>query len=140
MGITLPPKRRQVEHWSYIRMKADVARFAAGRTEWPRKPEFNAAGLHRLYLAIQRAPARERLAADLGLRLPPNRQVLKGRWTEPAIKATLDELLEGRTIWPCRREFVQAGLGGLEQVLQREGTREEWARRYGVLVMRRRAR
>lgn len=138
IGIDLPANAWQVEHWSYARLKADLASFTQGRTEWPVAQEFKAAGLGRLYQAIMRANAREQLASELGLYLHPDRvNVKKDRWTEPAIKAALDQLLEGRTIWPTRREFCEAGLRGLDETLCITGRRDAWADRYGLRMRRR---
>ena len=117
-------------------MRDEVARLAAERTDWSTRPEFRAAGLDRLYQAILRAGLREQLADELGLRLPPGRKVVRGQWTDPVIEQTLDSFVAGRTTWPCRREFIQAGLGGLEHALYRSGRRLEWAGRYGLPVMR----
>ena len=120
-------------------MKADLVAFTRGRRDWPRRAEFRAAGLDRLYQAIHRAHVRDRLAHEVGLFIPPDRKIIKGRWSDPAITEALDELLPRYDHWPCRREFKAAGLAGLEQAIQRSGRREEWARRYGVPVLQRRA-
>jgi hypothetical protein len=113
-------------------MKEGVARFAEGRSEWPTKGEFNVAGLAPLYQAINRFQARKGIAADLGLRLPPGRRLITSpRWTEPATRAALDALLDGRTTWPTNSEFRQAGLMGLCRRLNRSGTIGFWRRQYG---------
>jgi hypothetical protein len=141
IGVRLPPNRWEVEHWSYARIREGVATFTADRSDFPARPEFYAAGLGRLYQAIHRAHVRDRLSVELGLALPPGRKILKKvRWTEPAIKTALDELVIGRTTWPSRRDFKGAGLGGLDEALQRSGTRQAWADRYGLPVQRRRPR
>jgi hypothetical protein len=136
LGVHLPGSRRAVERWSLVRMRDEVARLTTNRPDWPTRPEFRAAGLDRLYQAILRAGVREQLADELELRLPPGRKIIKGHWTDPVIERTLDRFVAGRTTWPCRREFIEAGLGGLEHALYRSGRRLEWADRYGLPVMR----
>jgi hypothetical protein len=132
LGIALPERRRRLQRWSYERIKTDMARFAAGRSEWPTRAQFLAAGLHPLYLAINAYQVRERLATELGLRLPPGRAVVRAHWTEPEIRAALDVFLKGRAKWPARAEFRKAGLRGLEARLDESGTRDLWQRRYGL--------
>lgn len=135
LRFELPANQREVNRWTYIRLKEEVARFTEDRTEWPTRQEFQDAGRGRLYGAVQRAGARERLACELGLYLPPGCKAhRRNHWTEPAARAALDQLLEGRAIWPTAREFRAAGLCGLHDQLSRAGTRDAWARRYGLTV------
>ncbi len=112
--------------WPYPYIKEELASFTAGKTEWPTRMQFRTAGKQALYMAIQRSGTRERLAADLGLRLPPSTNVTgPRRWTDEAVRPALDSLLAGRTPRPKRREFEEAGFAGLSQTLQRQGTRDE---------------
>ena len=104
-----------------------TGRLAKGRSDWPTQPEFKAAGLFALHQAIQRAGTRDRLAAELGLKVPGNRR--PKRWTEANIAAAL--LLRGRDTWPAKRDFFEAGLGSLYNLLCNTETAEGWAERYG---------
>jgi hypothetical protein len=106
-----------------------TGRLAKGRSDWPTQPEFKAAGLFALHQAIQRAGTRDRLAAELGLKVPGNRR--PKRWTEANIAAALDHLLRGRDTWPAKRDFFEAGLGSLYNLLCNTETAEGWAERYG---------
>jgi hypothetical protein len=131
IGVELPPQRHEQEHWTYAHMRDQVGLLAKDRSDWPVFREFEAAGKRRLYEAIIRTESRKPIAADLGLRLPTGRHV-RGVWTDPAIKAALDEFLVGRTVWPTRREFQTAGLEAMLRRLARDGTRDQWAKRYGL--------
>jgi hypothetical protein len=113
-------------------MKEEVAAMTTNRSDWPRSREFEAAGKRPLYEAITRKKLRKRMARELGLSLPPDRRVVRGRWTEPAIRAALDELLRDRDHWPTQSEFHAAGLNSLRVQLHRDGSRDVWARRYGI--------
>ena len=131
LQVELPPKRRPHQRWPYARTKSQLAAFTAARTRWPAKIEFDNAGKRALYEAIRRRGLRDQLAAELDLQLPPASMPPKRRWTDAAIEHALDDLLKGRTSWPTYREFEQAGLGGLNNILQFTGRRDAWASRYG---------
>jgi hypothetical protein len=132
MGVELAPRRAPHTRWTEARIKADLARFVKGGTEWPPRREFYAAGLGGLYCAIRSRHTREALAAELDLRLPQGRVYGRKRWTDEAIRHSLDEMLQGRDSWPTRDEFREAGVGTLHRLLTETGTRDEWAHRYGL--------
>jgi hypothetical protein len=131
MNVQLETRQRSQERWTEARIRADLAEFVGNRKDWPPRREFDAAGLARLYSAIDRAGIRDRLAADLGLYMPPGRRSFKRRWTDDGIRAALDQLIEGRETFPTVGDFRRANLMGLYVTLTREGTRRTWARRYG---------
>jgi DNA invertase Pin-like site-specific DNA recombinase len=132
LGVSLATARRETQPWTYERMRTELEQFTRGRRDWPPRPEFAEAGLIPLYDAIRRRDARERLASDLGLRLPPGRRRVVKFWTEPRIDSVLGEFLRGRDTWPSTREFAAAGFGGLAAAIDDAGERKWWARRHGV--------
>jgi hypothetical protein len=137
-GLELPPRFAGTQRWTYARIKSELVEFVDGRPDWPALSEFEAAGLSKLYRAICTSGARRRLAAELGLWLPPGRVYASRQWDDEAVRAALDDLLAGRTTWPSQREFYDAGLSGLYGHLYRTGSRTSWARRYGVRIRPRR--
>lgn len=132
MGVELAPRRAPQTRWTDARIKADLARFVKGRTEWPPRREFYAAGLGGLYCAIRSRHTRKALAAELDLRLPQGRIYGRKRWTDEAIRRSLEEMLDGRQTWPPRHQFRDAGLGTLHRLLTETGTRDEWATLYAL--------
>jgi hypothetical protein len=137
MGVRFGPRQRPFQPWTYARIKSELAALTDGRDDWPSHTEFVAAGRLNLYETIRLRNLREQLADELRLRLPPRRHTPPRRWTEPAIRAALDALTAGRDNWPSRRDFDAANLTGLYVTLYTTGTRDEWARRYGLPVRRR---
>jgi site-specific DNA recombinase len=133
MGVELRPKQRPAERrWTYARMKEEVAALAAQHNGFPTPAQFQAAGLSGLYQTITKKRLRRQLAADLGLRAPPIKSQRTNRWTHDQIKPALDDFLAGRSVWPTRREFQEAGLYGLLGHLHQRDDPEAWARRYGL--------
>jgi hypothetical protein len=131
-GFDLPPGHGSPQRWTYARIKSELLEFVGDRPDWPPLAEFKAVGLTKLYTAIRTSGARQRLAAELGLRLPPGRVYASRQWHDAAIKAALDDLLAGRTTWPSQREFRIAGLSGLYGHLYRTRSRDRWTREYGL--------
>jgi hypothetical protein len=131
IGVEHPPQQRARTHWTYARMRDEVARLAQERSDWPVYAEFGAAGQRSLYRAVSRNRCRAAIALDLGIPIPEGKKQIRGPWTEPVIKAALDEFLAGRETWPTTTEFRQAGLGAILTRFYREGSRDRWARRYG---------
>jgi hypothetical protein len=134
------PHQHPFQFWTYARIKSELAAFTAGRDDWPHHTEFRAAGRLTLYEAIRLRKIRDRLATELGLRLPVGRDPIRtpSRWTDDAISAELDELLNCRSSWQTCTEFKAAGLSGLYHVLLKPGAREKWAREYGLKPPQRR--
>ncbi len=142
LGVRLPRHQRARPKWSYLRLKEELTAFTRDRRDWPAVADFEAAGRMTLYHAIMRSGSRAQLAADLGLQLPAGLARIRSpaRWTDEAIEAALDQLLEGRTSWPSWTDFREAGLTHLYAVLLQPGAREWWARQYGIKPPRRRSR
>ena len=95
-------------------------------TRWPTDEELVFAGYGPLMREINQTGGPTRWGATGSLR--PKR---RATWTDARIRATLDEILPGRTWWPTRSDFTALGLEGLYSVLDRRG-RREWAEEYGL--------
>ena len=128
LGVPLSHHRAEQRPVTYGRLKRELERVAGGSREWPYRRDFREAGACWLEHAIRRQGVREQLARDLKLKTRQRRT----RWTDEAIEAELDRLLEGRTSWPRWSEFRDAGLLNLEHALHYGGTRDKWMKRYGV--------
>jgi hypothetical protein len=109
---------------------------------WPSRRWLAERGGRELIAAIDRSGGPRRWAEELGLPLGH----LRGqRWTPDAIATALEPLLAGRSTWPSRLEFEQAGLSGLWSTIhQGEGhaamaARFELARKRPDLQSRRSA-
>jgi hypothetical protein len=133
LGVDLPRYRRRLHSWTDERIDTELRRLIAGTERWPTKRAFEQAGLVSLYNAIMRRGTRPYWAKRLGIPVPRHRATAPLRWSEEAIDRALKELLEGRDTWPTAKEFADAGLWGLYQIIGRSpGSHERWARRYGV--------
>jgi hypothetical protein len=114
--------------WPREQVRAAFDEFLLERddTRWPSDEEFVYAG---------RGPLLRQLegGGDLSAWASASTHLPRRRapWTEPRIRATLDRFLAGRSTWPTRPEFRQAGLDGLYMVLGRRG-RRAWAQDYGL--------
>ena len=129
--------RRCSERWTSQRINVALKGFTAGRSDWPSRQEFNAAGLHGLYDAINRQGKRHEHALRLGLQPPVGKSHRRpGRWTQATIDAALQPLLAGRSTWPPRKVFVAAGLGGMYQAVMKTEGHTACARRHGLPRMR----
>ncbi len=131
MGVKLPPSRITHMKWSYARILEEVKKLAAGQNRWPSHRQFRAAGLGGLDMSIGKRGLEGHVAADLGIPTRvrrPQRPV----WTDETIRHTLDLFLKGRTTWPTETEFRKARLGSLSKNFYRHGTRDRWAKEYGI--------
>ena len=130
-GVALrPTQRRARPGWTEARIEAALAEFLHGRTHWPPRKEFTAAGLQGLYQAIGAGRERQRWARRFGVRLDPLVIGGKLRWSEDTIDAALAPLVAACDDWPTKSDFEQAGLGGLYQVVSRRYGQQAYARRY----------
>jgi hypothetical protein len=130
LKVALPDTRREARRWSYEELKSGIEQVATSNGLFPARCEFSATGYQLLYDAMMRLRLRSALAADLGLELPSGRVSANFRWTELAIRHSLDGFLVGRTVWPGDSEFRRAGLGGMLSAVRRDGTVAAWARQY----------
>jgi DNA invertase Pin-like site-specific DNA recombinase len=132
MGVELPPRRRTRSRWTYALMTEGVKTAAAGRKQWPSQREFRAVQLGGLdQTTMKNRRLRDRIAADLGLTIPPRRNPTPD-WTDERIREALDVFLKSRSSWPGETEFRNAGLGSLPANFYRNGTRNHWAKQYGL--------
>jgi len=83
--------------------------------------------------AIERSGGASRWAPELGLLF---RHRHGHRWTPETIAAALKPLLTGRCTWPCRREFEEAGLGGLYGAIRKTDGHAAVAASYGLRMQR----
>jgi hypothetical protein len=69
-----------------------------------------------------------RLGVPYGRHVPGYRPV----WTEERIRAELEQFLDGRDLWPTRKEFEEAGEKLLRDAVLRTGGPKRWAREFGL--------
>jgi hypothetical protein len=125
-----PPPRRT--RWDEPSIRAELTLFVAGRDVWPTYDEFVAAGHKRLRDAIGRSRGPRWWATEVGLPGGDRRRGGVRRWTEDTIRDALAVFLRDRDTWPTRREFQQAGHGGLYAAVRSHGGPQCWARELGV--------
>jgi hypothetical protein len=118
--------------WTEERIRNDLARFLAGRAEWPSRKEFEAAGLKPLRDAVRRTGGPERWAAELGVGVPDRRRGSMRGWSDAEIERELRRLIGDSEEWPTKNQFTEAGQLSLLLSLYRHGTVDAWARRLGV--------
>ena len=107
--------------------------FLAGRSVWPSRKEFEAAGRKTLRDAVGRNGGIEMWAAEFDLPVQDLRRGSRRVWDDARIEAELRRFLGDRDDWPTKAEFERAGLDSLRSAIYRHGggTRR-WARRLGV--------
>jgi hypothetical protein len=90
--------------WSESQIEAALRAFTAGRSSFPRRGEFDAAGQYNLYVAFRKSGPR---AWTVGRRLGLPRDT--PWWTDRRIERELRDFLKGRSTWPTRANFERAG-------------------------------
>jgi hypothetical protein len=85
-----------------------------------------------LAAAVKRTGGGQRWARDLGVPGPQ-----PASWTEELIDRELRLLCAGKTYWPTKDDFRQAGLAGLLTAARRGRGCRWWAQRLGVAQRRR---
>ena len=120
--------------WDDESIRAALAELLAGREDWPTCDEFEAMGAKYLREVIGRGRGAAWWAAEMGLRDGDRPAGGLRRWTEPQIRATLNEFLRGRTTWPSWTEFRAAGLHAFREALRHYGGPERWAAEMGVTL------
>ena len=118
---------RRGRPWDEPSIRRALSEFLHDKSRWPTYDEFIDAGLKGLRDVLPRFGGPERWSREMGLQEGPRPWGGVVRWTDDAIRSTLTEFLEGRSVWPTHRDFRQAGLGGLYSKLLQEGTLEGWA-------------
>jgi hypothetical protein len=130
---------REHGNWTYERIERALRQFLAGRPEWPRYRDFQSAGKKGLRDAVTHGGGAEAWAQRLGVAYPIRRPGYGPVWTEKRVREDLRAFLAGRTTWPHRREFDDAGLAPLRNAVNRLGGAERWAREFGLSEPDRRA-
>jgi hypothetical protein len=69
-GVELLRSQHTPAYWTTARLRRELAEFTKGRTDWPARREFEAAGRLVLCKRINEKRLRRRLADELGLQLP----------------------------------------------------------------------
>lgn len=130
--LALAARRNPAHGWTDHRIRSELDRFLAGRRAWPPTKDFASAGLQTVRLAVGRSGGPERWATEYGRKLDPAHRTRPDTWTDDRIAAELQPLLSGRVRWPAKSAFVEAGLGSLYSAIQRRGTMNDWAKRFGL--------
>ena len=119
--------------WTEARVREQLNVFLAGRSVWPTRKKFEAAGRKTLRDAVGRTGGIEMWAAEFDLPVQDLRRGSRRVWDDARIEAELRRFLGDRDDWPTTAEFERAGLDSLRSAIYRHGggTRR-WARRLGV--------
>lgn len=119
--------------WTEERIERELRRFFRGRSEWPTRSEFKAAGFGSLATVVNVRGGADRWARRLGVRKPRRRgPPTRRRWTDQRIREELEAFCAGRADWPTFREFEAAGRGQLYRVASMRGGVERWKRELGL--------
>ena len=134
LGVRYPERRSgRYLRWTDERIRTELEAFLAGRAEWPSRIAFERAGCKALRDAVTRTGGPDRWARELGLTIADLRRGSRRAWDDARIAAELAPLLAGRSEWPTKSEFAEAGLGSLLGAIYRHGGGpKRWARRFGV--------
>jgi hypothetical protein len=127
---TVPSRRGR--RWDEESIRAALTEFLDGWEVWPTCEEFIQGGAKGLREAVARVGGAEWWASEMAL--PGGDRSVGGvrHWTDETIRATLTDFLGDRPDWPTQREFNEAGLHPLSEVLRFHGGGERWAREMGV--------
>jgi hypothetical protein len=132
LGLAYPIRRPgYARRWTEERVRDELRTFLAGRTTWPRRSEFEAAGLTHLRNAVNRLGGADRWAAEFGVDEPDRRAGRRRRWTEDEIEAAVRPLVKQIGRWPTRAEFAAAGLESALGAMYRYEGINTWRRRLG---------
>jgi hypothetical protein len=134
LGVAYPERRPgYAVRWTEARVREELDVFLAGRSAWPSRKEFEAAGRKTLRDAVGRTGGIERWAAELDLPVPDLRRGSRRVWDDARVEAELRRLLAGRSEWPTKSEFERAGLGSMRTAIYLHGGGpDRWAQRLGV--------
>jgi hypothetical protein len=130
---------RWVEHppgyaprWTTERIHRELEQFLAGRTVWPSRLEFEAAGLKTLREAINRLGGVETWAKEFNLPLANHAAGSRRVWDEQRLEQALAPLVQRLGRWPTKGEFHRAGLASGLSAMYRYGGVEYWRERLGA--------
>ena len=133
LGLDYPERKPgYLTRWTDERVRAELSLYLRGRSVWPSRLEFEAAGRKPLRDAIRRLGGPERWAAEFGLPLQNLQSGSKRVWTPERIECELRSVTGDRDTWPGRRELELKGRPGLARAVYRHGGADYWARRIGV--------
>ncbi len=119
---------REPALWPQIKIREQLQRFLAGRSEWPQYPAFEKAGYARLHAQVMAFGGPYYWAKKLGIDIPGRAVV----WNELRVEGALRPLVRGRTRYPRWAEFVAAGLGEAYQGARNHGGHGHWAEHFGL--------
>lgn len=115
--------------WPERRIASELAPFLEGRTVWPPYREFFVAGLSRAHAQVWAWGGPHYWAHKFELAVPEGFV----SWTDRRVEDGLRPLLAGRTSWPRKRDFFEAGLGELHKAISHHGGHVHWAEEFGVV-------
>jgi hypothetical protein len=118
--------------WTDARIEQRLRRFVAGRGDWPRVAEFEAAGLGSLFTAIYQYGGVEHWAARVGLASRPRRGGERRRWTDASVRHELARFSGRLGRWPRQRDFAAAGLMPLYWAASRTRGLAAWEAELGA--------
>jgi DNA invertase Pin-like site-specific DNA recombinase len=127
LGIAVP---RGAVRWTPQRLRGALAPLLEDRTIWPRRSEFLEAGIRPLYEAVNNNGGFAHWAEQFGLVYEsPNGRT---KWPKKRVERELRDFLVGRSVFPIKGEFKQAGLERLYRAMLTHGGRAYWAEQLGV--------
>ena len=122
--------------WTDAQIERELSSVIRKIGHWPTGRELRERGRTDLLGAIHRRGGLRVWARRLGYE--PNRGPGERYWTDKRIRETLRPFLKDRAVsFPTRREFEEAGLSSLWQVLQDRGDLGRWAREFRLEEPRR---
>jgi hypothetical protein len=132
--LAVPNERSgSIRYWTDERIEHELRRLLQGRSEWPTRSEFKAAGLGSLATAVNVRGGSDRWARRLGVRKPRRRGPPNSRrWTDDRIGEKLEAFCVGRSSWPTYREFEATGRGRLYRAASMRGGVDRWKRELGL--------
>jgi hypothetical protein len=111
--------------WSQSHVEHDLRRFLRGRTDWPDKAEFQAAGATQLHLNVVLGEGERWWAYRQGRTMPDG--VARAPWTEQRVRRMLELYLADKRNWPCLADFERDGMHSLRQAMITHGGLKRWA-------------
>jgi DNA invertase Pin-like site-specific DNA recombinase len=118
---------KEHEPWDEERIERELSAFFADREPiWPKYLDFAKAGYGRLHAQVSRSGGPYRWAGRVSFEVPQS----SVRWDQRAVQWALAPFLAGKTEWPRKSEFVEAGLIAVYAAVKRNGGLEYWAQRF----------
>jgi hypothetical protein len=113
--------------WTLQRITGELDALVGSFGCWPTARQWTAMGHQRLLAAMRAHGGVRHWAREYGF------EANGGRWLDDDIEAELRTLLAGRSAWPSKREFEQAGKAALREVIKHHPLRPAgWADRLKV--------